>query len=355
MRKVKFVLLCCLLGVYNLTKATSPIKNSVSGGYLGDLFTNLSGGIKSGSGYLGLGYLDLSLQLPNSILFFTKGVVTHGKTPSADYFGDRQVTTNIEAGNHIYIQELWLKFPIDNLCITAGLQDLNVDFMAVEGGGEFLNSSFGIPPISTEIHPVPIFPLTTLGVTVNWHINDDFIWKTGLYDGYQDDFEKNSHNLKWKFQKEEGFLLISQLALTFKEGTTLTPGVFYHSGKRGQEAKHHNYGVYLMGDFWKNEKFSLFSQVVLGSKQAKMFNPYMGFGLNYALNDNNLAGIAINHDGDWMNQQYDGETVIECYYKKSITENISIKPDIQYVINPLGTDVKLKNTLAGFVRMEINF
>lgn len=49
------------------------------------------------------------------------------------------------------------------------------------------------------------------------------------------------------------------------------------------------------------------------------------------------------------------ETTIEAYYKAQITENIFLQPDIQYVINPSGSDIKLENSFVGILRLGLNF
>ncbi|MDR1698872.1 MAG: carbohydrate porin, partial [Prevotellaceae bacterium] len=49
------------------------------------------------------------------------------------------------------------------------------------------------------------------------------------------------------------------------------------------------------------------------------------------------------------------ETTLELYYKWQFNDNFAIQPDIQYSINPSGTDEKLSNALLGILRLYINF
>jgi len=42
-------------------------------------------------------------------------------------------------------------------------------------------------------------------------------------------------------------------------------------------------------------------------------------------------------------------------YKLVINNNIYLKPDIQYIINPAGTAIRLNNALVGFVRFGLEF
>ena len=47
------------------------------------------------------------------------------------------------------------------------------------------------------------------------------------------------------------------------------------------------------------------------------------------------------------------ETAIELFYQYQITDNLIIKPDVQYVINPAGMDFYVDNALVGTLRFAI--
>ena len=181
------------------TKQASPFLFTAS--YIGENVFNLSGGIKTGYNYLGFANLNLTFDTEKAGLwkhgvFFINAANTHGKTPSENLFGDLQIASNIEAGNHTYLQELWYRRRLEKVELTVGLQDMNAEFANTENGGLFLNSSFGIPPtFSLNLH-APIFPLTSLGITAKWQISDRFIWLNGVYDGTPTDFGKNPYNIK---------------------------------------------------------------------------------------------------------------------------------------------------------------
>jgi porin len=363
MRKVLLTLLIIIGGkTYVYAKNISDeVINSVSGEYIGDFFTNAAGGIKTGGGYLGMGHLDLDFEFRNTSKLFIKGAFTHGALPSEKYIGDSQTASNIEAGNHVYLQEFWYRHTLNRFELTVGLQDMNETFMKNEDG-DFINSSFGIPPIASDEHPFPIFPLTGLGVSGQWNINDSYSWKTVIFDGYPLPFEQNPHNLNWRFAPEDGFLVVTELqagtTIQGKEGV-YKAGAYYHSGteqdtETGEQTSDHNYGAYFIGNLTLNKHLSLFSQLVLGSKKAHAIDTYFGFGAVYKQGEKNTLGLALAHDGAGE-KNYQHETVLECFYKRTVTENISIKPDIQYIINPSGAGNKLNNALVGFVRLEINF
>jgi porin len=363
MKKVTVILLVVALFEISLyANSGNPIvKDSISGSYTGDLFANVAGGIQKGEGYLGMGTLGVQLEFPKDGKLFIKGVVTHGKSPSGDYIGDRQVASNIEAGNHVYVQELWYSHRINQFEFTAGLQDLNQNFMANEIG-DFMNSSFGIPPVSSDECPLPIFPLTGLGIAGQWDINDNYTAKAVIFDGNQTPFEHNPHNLNWEIAPGDGFLVVAELQAKTKikdrEGIYKVGGYYHFGSKEDIETQamnsNRNFGAYFIGNLSLNDRWEVFSQIVVGSKNSGTVNPYLGLGATCKYGEANTFGLAVAHDGVY-DKKYQHETAIELFYKRILTDYITIKPDIQYIINPSGTDSKLKNALAGFVRLEINF
>src|ERR1035437_3452005 len=81
--------------------------------YIGDNLNNLSGGVKTGSCYLGMASIKISFDTEKAGLwkgghFCINAANTHGSSPSDALVGDFQVVSNIQAGNHTFIQELWL-------------------------------------------------------------------------------------------------------------------------------------------------------------------------------------------------------------------------------------------------------
>jgi porin len=355
MRKITLTLLTIILfetGLY-ATNVFKNVKDSISGEYTGDFFSNFDGGIKKGSGYLGKVDLNFQLDFGEKSTLFFKGVITHGPTPSESYIGDSQVASNIEAGNHSYVQELWYQQKINKFELTVGLQDLNKYFMASDNAGDFLNSSFGIPPVASEYFVFPIFPLTGLSISGKWNITDAYSWQTAIYDGYQTPFEHNPHNLKWNVNADEGFLFISELQ-AMKENGAYKVGGYYHIGMEDAEPEFkRNFGAYFIGDLSVN-KWNLFSQVVLSSKSSKTFDPYVGLGATFSCDEKSRLGAAVAHAGTYE-KSYKHETAIECFYKRTLSDKIEIQPDIQYIIHPSGNlDGGLNNALVGFIRLKIN-
>jgi len=345
--------------------------------YIGDIYGNFSGGVQTGAGFLGMANLKIGFDVEKAGWwkggsFFINGASTHGKSPTENYTGDFQVVSNIDAGDLIYLHELWYKQIVSRFEFTIGLQDMNSLFVASENGAFYLNSSFGIPPVISDNVPVPIFPLTGLGLSASWAINDRVSWLTAFFDGSPTDFSENPYNLKWKFSKDDGFLAITEVQLAGSidpnEGT-YKGGAYYHAcitemtvdGLK-TAVPNRNYGFYFLADqtVWKendNKKIDFFTQLAW-SPGSLNNNFYVGGGFNYhgLLNGErvNTLGIAV-ASTNFHRGFHKHETVIEGLFNYQLNNCISLQPDFQFVINPAGSDVKLRNALIGFLRVGIQF
>ena len=60
-------------------------------------------------------------------------------------------------------------------------------------------------------------------------------------------------------------------------------------------------------------------------------------------------------DGEIDGNDIGSETAIEMVYDFQLNKYMHIKPDLQYVINPAGTDKKLSNALVGMLRFQVEF
>lgn len=136
-----------------------------------------------------------------------------GSTPSENLIGDFQTVSNLEAGNLTYMHEIYYKQTLGKLTTIIGLQDLCAEFVSSENAALYLNSSFGVPSTISSNLPVPIFPLTSIGMQFQYQFSEKIIAKFALFDGLPDDFDINPHNLSWRLSGDDGFLAFSELNL----------------------------------------------------------------------------------------------------------------------------------------------
>ncbi|MBP1663029.1 MAG: Carbohydrate-selective porin OprB [Bacteroidetes bacterium] len=241
----KSVFAAVLISIFSITglsaQEADTVKNSspftFEASYIGDLVSNFSGGIKTGTTYLGLANIKTGFDTEKANWwkggeFFINVGNTHGGEPSANLVGDFQGVSNIEAGNLTFMYELWYRQTLGKFDITVGLQDLNANFAVSEYGGLFTNSSFGIHSSIADNISSPIFPLTALGTILQYKISDTFNWQAAFFDGTPDDFETNPYNIQWKLGKDQGLLAVTE----FQVGKSLIQdreavyklGAYYH-------------------------------------------------------------------------------------------------------------------------------
>ena len=346
--------------------------------YKGDFVSNVRGGIATGSTYLGLADLFLHFNTENAGLwkggdFLIRGANSHGGEPSANLVGDFQGISNIEAGNHSFLYELWFKQAISNITFNIGLQDLNTEFANSDVSSLFLNSSFGIHSVIAKNISAPIFPITKPGITLCVEVSKQLFLKTAIYKGCPVDFDSNPYNLNWNLFYEEGLLWINegQFSWTgiYNKSNVLKAGMFYHQHCEESTTIHpeivdklsKDYGFYMVGEHQlsignESQGLKVFYQVGL-SPISDNFG-YVGGGCTYsgllASNGKDVLGLAF-ADG-MLNDEYGhNETTFEVAYKVQLTDQIYIQPDLQYLVHPRGTVALLKNATVGLVRLGMEF
>jgi porin len=361
----------------------SPIK--IETAYVGDFFSNFSGGLKTGQTYLGL--IDFSLGFNTEELglwkngeFFTLVENTHGGSPTGDYIGDLQVASNIDNGDYTYIYEIWYKQQFNNLGVQVGLIDLNADYFVAEPGGLFINSSFGIQPSASMNIPVPIFPMNALGINLQYQISEAILLQTGIWDGDPGNLDSEPYNVKWNLGKDQGFLSATELHVKHSKVDdnylgTIKLGILYHSTDFVEIADSSknasgNIELHLIGEQTlinkpEGEKGKLDAFLQFGYLPNNRINQipiYIGAGINYTglLMDSasDVLGFGITYAGlskkliDITPGMKSFETAIELSYALPLNDQITIQPDLQYIINP-GATGGINNAFVGFVRVII--
>lgn len=344
----------------------------LSASYKGDFISNFHGGIKTGTTYLGLADLFIRFNTETASLWkggelLIHGANTHGDEPSANLIGDFQVVSNIEAGNHSFLYELWYRQQFSKASATIGLQDLNAEFAVSEVGSNFINSSFGIHPIISDNVLAPIFPITSLGATFCWNASSSFNLKAAAYSGCPIDFDKNPYNIKWKTNYLNGLLCIAEGEIMWKSDAsldqTLKVGMFYHQhcyDEEESETETHDYGLYFVGDHHLLSKeqhaLNMFYQIGVSPRNENYC--YLGAGCSYtgllSKKGKDMLGLAV-ACGMLTKTKGQDETAVELTYRINVTDQIFLQPEMQYVVHPGGTDSQLKNATVGLIRLGLEF
>lgn len=350
----------------------------LSASYKGDFVHNFKGGIATGSTYLGLADLFLAFDTERAGWWkggelLVHGANTHGGEPTAELVGDFQGISNIEAGNHTFLYELWYRQKFFNITATAGLQDLNVEFANSDVSALFLNSSFGINSVIATNFAAPIFPVTKPGITLGAAITKRLTLKSAFYKGCPVDFEANPYNLNWNANYQEGLLVISegQYLWTGKRNrdNLLKGGFFFHqycpNGETEGEQTDHLIkvnGVYLLGEHQlslnenEGEGLKIFYQGAFSSGNDNF--GYFGAGFSYtgllSSKGSDVLGLAFSN-GLRRDGYGNNEISYEFTYKVQVSDQIYIQPDLQYVVHPGGTNSRLNNATVGMLRLGMEF
>ncbi|WP_185968838.1 carbohydrate porin [Carboxylicivirga sp. M1479] len=358
---------------------------SFEASYVSDYVNSSKSAIENANAYMGMIDLATSFDTKAARLwsggeFYFHLENTHGATASADLVGDLQVFSNIDNGDYTYLYQLWYKHTWRRFSITVGNHDLNSTFVASDYASEYINSSFGIMPSVSMNVMVSIFPKPCLGSIIEYQLSDATNIKAAVYEGDPLSLDDEPYNTSFSINKDGGYLSIGEfsysVSLLEKLEGTYRVGGYYHSNYFIDMAKptlEHkgNYGLYFIAD-------QLLSKITTGRSSLGMFvkfglapedrNEYPFFaaaGLNlYApfskRQDDSiglaLASLSINKQlvGHNKPYQHNYEQVIECFYKATISQNIVIQPEVQYIINP-GAMASNNNTAIGLIRTYINF
>ena len=360
MKKTLSLLLCftaLFWGTNNIYSQEIPLNFNAE--YTGDFLYNV-GGLKNGGGYLGYAKIGMGADLWKGASLYVGGGTTHGIVPTEMLIGDYQVANNIEAGNYAFMEHFSLQQSFGKFSLKVGLQDMNENFASLDAAGEYVNSSFGIHPALSTNMSVAIFPLTGLGAELHFDINDNWHVQAAVYDGEMPSFEDNPYNLNWNLNKDEGALFIGEGQYITDNGT-YELGAFYHTAEK-------KYGAYanMEQEVWNNGIRNLkpfaqisFSNNISETQHLSISEPQNYFHLAAGLN---LEGVFSGEGNDMMGLAFTSvflsekkaETAIELFYQYQITDNLLIKPDVQYIVNPAAMDFHVDNALVGMLRFVIN-
>jgi porin len=380
--------------------------------YNGAGFTNLRGGVRTGSTYTGTLNLQLTVDAGsllgwNDTLFYVDGLWIHGGQPS-NFTADAQGVSNISAPSAVKLYEAWVqKNLLDNrFSALAGLYDLNSEFYRLQSAGLFLNSSFGIGPEFSQsgVEGPSIFPSTSIGARFAYKPAPGIVLRTAILDGVPLDRPDGSRG---SFKRGDGVLIVAEAdfldrpppsdrprSSRFRIGrqAMLPPydekfavGGWYYSATfddlveveaGGQPARHRGSGgIYALADgvlFKKpgdsEKRITGFLQAGYGDFRVDRFGSYLGAGLTatgiIAGRGTDELGLALayaRNGSHYMSSQRtqglpvtNAEATIEITYLMQLTKWIAVQPDLQYVIHP-STDPTIPNALGFQLRFEISF
>lgn len=369
--------------------------------YTGETFTKNRGGLIPQRSTNYRSNMDLVLTADTGKLgwwdrgrLFVYGQNLTGRPLSATDVGDTQLFSNIdstisdgERPNFTTVAEYWYEQYLleDKFRFKLGKQDANVDFALSDLGGEFIHSSYGVPPMI----PLPTFPSQSLGLAMFYQALDTLTLGVGVYDGV---LPSGPSGVRWGFDTLGHNGVMSMYQAEFKpqlgpDGqlpTTIRTGMWHHSDKTvwteltadpNPTVYSQNYGCFTTVDqmLFKesydgtdDQGLGAFFQYGYAPGNRNFIENYVGGGLVYKGflpgRDIDMIGLGfakINYSGSYRDAELangtvigSSETAIETFYKCIVGPNVSLQPDMQYIANPGG---QYKDVLLTGLRFEAIF
>lgn len=350
--------------------------------YTGEVFSNVSGGIRNKTEYLDNVNLQATLSLDKimgwkNAQLFIYGLGNSGGMP-VENSGAVQGISNIETYNTWKLYEFWLEqsFLNDKLSLLFGMFDLNSEFDVRETSGIFLNPSHGIGADYSQSgqNGPSIFPTTSLALRIKYSISSISDIRFAVFDGISGDVN-NPSGTQISLNKEDGVLIAGEINLFsgsreyVKNYFKYAIGGWYYSEEfvkidvksnpDGIFKESGNYGIYAFGEhFLYSEKnkpeqgLAAFFRVGMANTNFNQLALYFGAGINYIGiipgRNEDIFGIAIamarcgdpfrNCMSAISKEIPEYETNIELTYNFALTPWLRFQPDFQYIINPFDSD-----------------
>jgi porin len=373
-----------------------------SAAYTGEGLAVARGGLQRGVIYRGLAEIAAEtdftrLRWPGGPRLLVSAHIPHGGDFSGARLGDLQGASNIAAYNHPLLFEAWLgrNFAGERGEVRLGRLAADADFATTEGGGSFLNSSFGWPAfISANTRNTgPAYNRTATGGFLRFDLTDSVRVQAGIYDGdsFDDpdgDPSRHPNGLHFEFAHGQGIFALVELAITRAAGpgegaggAALKLGAWRHTAAFADQfdptiehAGNHGFYVAAEATLWAAAGAPARRLVAFGrggvSPRQRSRLPQtadaglsmtgllpqrpadlLGFGVAWvrvspeARRAERLAGVT---------PVSDYELVVELHYAVALGERWRVTPDVQWVRHPGGSAAS-RNALVLGLRSRVEF
>ena len=343
-----------------LVFAASAAGAEITAEYTGDVLSNMSGGLETGTRYLDK--FDLAVRVDSASLsgesagtLFGRLLYTNATNFSEDLVGDLQIVSNIDAHESWRVFELWYEFAADKWSVKAGLYDLNSEFDLNETGALFLNSSHGIGVDlgQTGRNGPGIYPISSTAVRASLQ-SDALTARVVVMDGVPGNPDDPSSN-RVELDDDEGVLTVAELDLAISDSLRLWSGYWRYNADFEHAFDHtscrSNDGWYVGAESsftLGSRSAALFARVGKADERFNVFGAYVGLGIAvnglFAARPDDQFGVALasgragepyrDYLGSIGAAPRRHENAWEITYRAPVGKNLVIQPNVQYVQNP---------------------
>lgn len=349
--------------------------------YTGSMWSNVAGGIRTGTEFDGLLQLALTFDLGKLGLWRGLGFQSsanwfQGREPSEILVGVNvsQAVNGWEASNAIRAYELYLFQSFgDDGELQVGQLSVDGDFMASRYAGLFVNASFGDLPSQNLNLNTPTYPLAAPGVYLTSSLTSslpsslvgDVVGRVAAYTADAGDDVASNHGFGWALGNNAGYAFFAELACGFAPAARpgqLTLGGYYASltaPKLDGTGVVHSLGSAwvmldqaLQVDTAGNPMVGVFARFSYSPPNGRAYAElYADAGLNVFGPIPGRPGDVLGLSGGVVRFTDDairaaasfdatpvgGEAVLELTYQIAATPWLVVQPDLQYVIDPVTT------------------
>ena len=341
--------------------------------YTGGVFSNLRGGGRTGTTYMGVAEIGITgdtekMGLWRNGTVFVGGLFSHGPGITR-YVGDYQDPVAFAYETPAKLTEYWYehRFLRDRLTVKVGQQDTCSTFFYLDSKADFINASFTCPPATC----MPTLPHNQRGIAVSLDLWNDVTFKFGVHDADHNargHWEHGFDELHYDIQVEKQYSLFNTLpGFMFIGGwydtadvEVIAPSPYTHKSDYGlcfgidqtvwlkNPCKHTGRGT---------KAVNVFAQFGTYQKDRSDLRFYYDIGLTHRglvrSRPDDLIGIACTTVCFSPGYQvaegmpYGYESAFELFYKFQLTERAMLQPNFQYIVHPGGQHADA--TLLGLV------
>lgn len=277
---------------------------------------------------------------------------TTGRSLSARAIGDVQGVQGVYAGgNAVWLYEIRLTRTFENGEFSVGRMSSGDAFGSPEGMEQFVNSAFSSNGGAISINDPGRLP----SPASSWGARGEWRWDNGLRVSggafLSDPRRANADNPNdFAFDPSDGVLAFAEGSVTPREGWRAGLGVWADSARFATfagQTRRGNQGAYafvsgrLAGEEnWRRlEGFAMLQVAPRRDRSLMPLSAFAGLSLREPFDgrEDDSANIAISVGRFSRQSGLPGtETTIEANYRYALTDQIAVRPTVQYVINPGG-------------------
>jgi porin len=303
---------------------------------------------------LGLDTQRLSLWPGGTLLIDAQSGHGHGVSPELRTVMN---VSNLEAPPFTQLSELWYEQRLagDVVHVRVGKQDANRDFAAPRFPGNFVHSSFGVPPTI----PMPSFPAPGWGAVVAFEPQPWLTLRSGLYEG-----SPRFGSLRLAPDFDRGAFFIA--AATVRHPLGIDPqGAVYSAGAWYQaldspttEGATSNSGGFALVDLLfplgldaaDARSVQIFARTGWARPERSPVGLYIGGGATYhGIRRFDTLGLGAGH-ARFREGLARAESFIELFYKLRFAAWLTFEPDAQLIVQSAG---ETRTALAAGSRFKI--